>query len=80
MINDITQTIDEIIAFLDKCNMQGWANKYAAWRQEIIENKDDPKKVKNYTKKYTLPARQEASSVTTLYIQLSKANLNTRTL
>jgi hypothetical protein len=32
MINDIFQTIGEIIELLESCNLQGWANKYANWK------------------------------------------------
>jgi len=46
MTNDIIQTIGEIIEFLENCNLQGWADKYANWRQEIIiTNKNDTEKL-----------------------------------
>src|SRR5512140_2610660 len=41
MTNDIIQTIGEIIKFLENCNLQVWADKYANWRQEIITNKNN---------------------------------------
>ncbi len=45
MIESIIQTIGEIIKLLEDCGLQAWANKYSTWRQEIIENKNDPQKL-----------------------------------
>jgi len=45
MTNDIIQTIDEIIEFLENLNLRSWADKYANWRQEIITNRNDAEKL-----------------------------------
>jgi len=45
MINDIVQTIDEIIELLENCNLKTWADKYANWKHEINTNKNDAEKI-----------------------------------
>lgn len=48
---NIKQTIDEIIELLKNCNLHGWANKYATWKQEIVENENNPIKLESIFRK-----------------------------
>jgi hypothetical protein len=57
MIDNIIHTIAEVIELLDDCNLPAWANKYATWRQEIIDNRNDPERLEMiYRKLYVASA------------------------